>query len=201
MTRKVLVASENPPQTYINALERVSLPFDASLFPNNPSVYVGLVLIGGGDVFPPFYGGDLSARDVNIVRDMAEFRLLEKFVSLDVPTLGICRGLQVENVFFGGTLKNVVGHYSSKKDVKRSINSISVLKSVKKVSSSHRQALDRLPPFAYVDALSKDQIPEIVFFGDDVFGTQFHPERTSADATDLIFGLFKRRIIRKFGDV
>jgi putative glutamine amidotransferase len=67
----------------------------------------GLVLTGGGDVDPAFYGGDRSnvlLKGVDRRRDEFEMSLLEKAFSRRIPILGICRGLQVVNVFCGGTL-------------------------------------------------------------------------------------------------
>jgi len=67
----------------------------------------GLVLTGGGDVDPAFYGGDPSnvlLKGVDQRRDEFEMSLLDKAQSRRIPILGICRGLQVVNVFLGGTL-------------------------------------------------------------------------------------------------
>jgi putative glutamine amidotransferase len=68
--------------------------------------YDGLVLTGGEDVDPRLS----KATPVELVetfdreRDDFEFKMLEKAMEENIPILGICRGLQVANVFFGGTL-------------------------------------------------------------------------------------------------
>lgn len=67
----------------------------------------GLVLTGGGDVSPKLYGrpdGAHCAKGVNEARDMFELELIERALKADIPILGICRGLQIANVFFRGTL-------------------------------------------------------------------------------------------------
>jgi putative glutamine amidotransferase len=76
----------------------------------------GLMLSGGGDIDPGRYGEQAAAEIMNVrgERDGAEFALLEAAVSLQLPVLGICRGLQVINVARGGSLHQhlpgVVGH-------------------------------------------------------------------------------------------
>jgi putative glutamine amidotransferase len=76
----------------------------------------GLVLSGGGDIHPVHYGAEPAAEIANVreERDSAEFALLAAAASLQLPVLGICRGMQVINVARGGSLHQhlpgVVGH-------------------------------------------------------------------------------------------
>jgi putative glutamine amidotransferase len=74
---------------------------------NVPSLnsVAGLVLTGGGDVDPALYGGNPKLADgVDRERDELETRLLREAREGRVPTLCICRGLQLANVAFGGSL-------------------------------------------------------------------------------------------------
>ncbi len=66
----------------------------------------GLVLQGGNDVAPECYGQQALQADWagDVVRDRYEMELIDAFVNAGKPVFGICRGLQLINVKFGGTL-------------------------------------------------------------------------------------------------
>jgi putative glutamine amidotransferase len=76
----------------------------------------GLVLSGGGDIDPARYGAQRAPQTATIrgERDAAELALLAKALSLGLPVLGICRGMQLINVARGGSLHqhlpDIVGH-------------------------------------------------------------------------------------------
>lgn len=77
----------------------------------------GLVLSGGGDIDPARYGAERAPETAKISgdRDEAELALLARALSLGLPVLGICRGMQLINVASGGSLHQhlpgVVGHH------------------------------------------------------------------------------------------
>ena len=109
---KIVVASDlhQPNPRYLAALVAAgALPDRLELVvPGDPlpARFDGLLLAGGADVAPSRYGEDVLHRDVEVreERDALDLALLERALSCRVPVLGICRGLQVLNVAFGGTL-------------------------------------------------------------------------------------------------
>lgn len=193
---RILVAHPRPPETYLRALDLVSLGYDCSLSPENLNAYGGLLLVGGGDVLPAFYRGDVSARNVNFVKDKLEFDLLDYFVGKNLPVLAICRGFQLVNVFFGGTLKNVNGH-ADKQDVFHPVSACGkIFGKLDRVNSAHRQAADIAPENAKIVAVAPDLTIEAAIYGENIVCAQFHPERMEQVVTERIFGAFAAAVCK-----
>lgn len=151
----------------------------------------GLLLPGGGDISPCLYGQtNQASKNINLKLDIFEMFLLEKFLSKNKPVLGICRGLQVINVFFGGTLKQEVRGHSGKNDVPVLCSFFGEFKKFYGekafVKCSHRQAVAKLGKDLNVAALSKDNVIEAVI-GENIVATQFHPERSGNLSPFVIF--------------
>jgi len=66
----------------------------------------GLILAGGGDLDPALYGAERDPRTTGVrpARDAGEVALLRAAINADLPTLGICRGMQLMSACAGGTL-------------------------------------------------------------------------------------------------
>lgn len=92
--RPVLVPPADGPGAGGDSAKRVAERLDA------------LVLVGGADVDPERYGAvrDMATGPANAWRDDNELAVLGAFLEAGKPVLGVCRGLQVINTFFGGTL-------------------------------------------------------------------------------------------------
>ena len=100
---------------YIQAIEplgaevRLVTPENSASLPTDELMagVGGLMLCGGPDVDPTFYG-DAPDPDaglsLSLPLDELEFRLLDHALDRDMPVLAICRGMQLLNVAFGGRL-------------------------------------------------------------------------------------------------
>ena len=199
--RPVLLAPPEP-----EAPEEILAPFDA------------LLLAGGGDVDPASYGG--NARDevygVDPVRDELELGLARAAATRGLPTLCICRGMQVANVAFGGTL---VEHLPAVEGVGRHGEPLgkavthqvllepgSTIRGVMGEdrvagASHHHQGLDRVGDGLIPVGRSDDGLIEAVERPDGWFiGVQWHPEETfeTDPAQQALFaGLVERAAARR----
>jgi putative glutamine amidotransferase len=158
----------------------------------------GLILAGGHDVDPSIYGAELHPATTPIVpvRDRVEIALARRAVELDMPMLGICRGMQVLNVAFGGTLlqhlPEAIGHEEhmanpgtfngSDHDVRLDTGSLAALAAGEDLhggKSHHHQAVDAIGDGLVVTGTSTlDELPEAIEARDRrfVLGVQWHPE-------------------------
>lgn len=159
----------------------------------------GLVLTGGGDVDPVLYGYEDEqglVREVNRARDEFEFRVIEHALDREIPVLGVCRGLQVMNVYLGGTLipdllqEGREDH--ERREGRDGVHTImpvphTLLAAVtglgaQTVNSAHHQAIEHLGRGLMVSAISKDGVVEAAEWAlkDNMpflLLVQWHPER------------------------
>lgn len=155
------------------------------------AVWDALLLPGGGELEPWRYGQENTAsQGLEPERDRAELRLLEEFVSAGKPILGICRGLQVINVFFGGSLEQDIPDHSAVNGADRYhsvwTDSSPLLPLFGKrilVNSAHHQAVSRAGAGLRVIQRSGDGVAEALCHGYlPVWAVQWHPERLDPPA-------------------
>jgi putative glutamine amidotransferase len=155
------------------------------------------LLVGGGDVEPARYGGadGPTIYGVEPDRDALEIDLLRAAAEGSVPTLAVCRGMQVMNVAFGGTL---ITHLPDEPGmlVHGSPTEAAVLHTVKtapdgllaaatdadvlECASHHHQAVADLGPGVSASGWSDDGLVEAIERGPGwMLGVQWHPEETA----------------------
>ena len=145
-----------------------------------------LILTGGQNVHPQFYGEKktIESDDYNLVRDEFELALLKEALCQNKPIMAICRGVQLVNVAFGGTLnQEIEGHWQGLPfGTSHSIETVEgsvVAKLFGKVNSVHRQSIKDLAPNFRVTAIDpRDQTIEAIESIDEhrIIGLQWHPE-------------------------
>ncbi|MGA2134522.1 MAG: gamma-glutamyl-gamma-aminobutyrate hydrolase family protein [Bryobacteraceae bacterium] len=155
----------------------------------------GLVLSGGTDLHPALYGGTPQPEDepADTERDALESALLAQALERDLPILAICRGLQLFNVYHGGTLiqhlDNSLVHVVRDRDPAEAVHAIDMLAGSRlaailgdgahMVNSRHHQAVARIGDGLRVTARSvPDGVIEALEREDRRFalGVQWHPE-------------------------
>lgn len=193
------------PNSYIQAIEYVGgTPIILPLVKNKCSyidfinIMDGLLLSGGADVDPSYFDEEpipaLGRIDEN--RDKIEIFLAKKALEMEMPILGICRGIQTLNVSAGGTLYqdiqsqcgNVIKHRQTASgtypthaiNIKKysRLSKITECDNIR-VNSFHHQAVNRVANNFIVSASTSDGIIECIESTNHPFaiGVQFHPER------------------------
>lgn len=158
----------------------------------------GLVLTGGEDIDPALYGQEKLAAcgELNPERDRSDCCLLETALALDKPVLCICRGCQVGNVWFGGSLwqdlpsqcGGALKHSVYAEHTRETAHPVEVLPDTPLaallgsgelwVNSLHHQAIRELAPGLAPMAVSPDGLIEAWYRPGTpwLWGIQWHPE-------------------------
>lgn len=169
----------------------------------------GILLTGGHDVDPSYYGAVRAEAcgPACLHRDEMEFSILRYCMEHRKPVFGICRGLQVINVFFGGTLwqdlpseRPADTQHGMQPPYDRAVHKVQAIegtgmgailgRTVYSVNSLHHQAVRDLAPGLRCTALSEDGLVEAVEYPQLPFcmAVQWHPEylRDTEDSQKLV---------------
>ncbi len=202
MKPRILLSANSKKEFYIDAVNASGGEAVAKYCPVFSREYNGLVLCGGNDIDPHYYGETvMGAVDIDHRRDRAEFELAKAFIAAKKPVLGICRGSQMLNIVFGGSLCQHID--SADIHVRRQDrDSIHPVKAVKDgvlsalygpefvVNSAHHQAIKALGK-GLEATLTVDGVIEGFEHTDlPIIGVQWHPERMclSQARTDTVDG-------------
>ncbi len=183
-------------------IEIIELSYDRNNF-EDVALCDGVVLSGGIDSHPKFYldnfdlGYPHAPEEFAVHRDKFELAVLDFVIQQKKPVLGICRGLQLINIFFKGTLHVDIGEDNNAKhkkvgDIDKE-HTVSVEKSSRFfdivhqnegiVNSAHHQAIDILGNKLKAVAFSEDNFIEAIELENVenpfLLAVQWHPERMS----------------------
>jgi putative glutamine amidotransferase len=162
----------------------------------------GILFSGGEDVHPELYGKpqyekEFALKEIIPARDLFEYQVIERALTGKKPVLGICRGLQLINVYLGGTLVPDIPtlfHFSAhgKKDGLDQTHSIRVEPGSQlgeicrqergNVNSAHHQSVDLPAPSLKISAYSEPSVVEAMEWTNRgnkswLLMVQWHPER------------------------
>lgn len=193
-TRAVLAAGMEPVVISVQT-EQVQQKFQQEYLDYSEfrvEAYDGLLIPGGGDIDPIRYGQENQA-SIMIMDALDELQLamLDDFVKSGKPVLGICRGHQIINVYFGGTmiqhLPTAFRHFREMDEPDKVHGCMAEEDSwLAKIygtkfyhNSAHHQAVDRLGKGLVTDSrcLEDGTVEALHHLELPVYGVQWHPER------------------------
>ena len=212
MKPRILLSQPLEGENYIKAVEACGAIADLYAYPEVDTSYDGLLLCGGGDIDPARFGEENEGSTrIDLRRDECEFALLDAYVKAGKPVFGICRGCQVINVYFGGSLVQHLSNFEMHRQEGDAIHGArtegeSIIKELYgesfKINSMHHQALKKIGDGlrvthrsdfdGVVDGVEHESMP--------IFGVQWHPERLSLDKKreGVVDGL---KVIQHFVDM
>lgn len=140
-------------------------------------ISVSAIVLSGGQDF-----------GTSILRDKTEIYLIQYALEKKIPLIGICRGMQVINIFFNGTLKKIKKHVNKKNKIFNEKN-----KFLKAIRCFHRNGIKKLGKGLKSKYFSKDgEIEAFEGKNKKILGIMWHPER------NRVFSKFDINLISKF---
>ena len=158
----------------------------------------GLLLAGGDDVLPSYYGEETlpACGETDAMRDTFEMLIAPMAIEKKLPIMGICRGIQLLAVAMGGTLFQDIesqkgiekAHHQQKPPYGEPVHAVNFVpgglferivgKTTVMANSMHHQAIKNPGPHLKVEGRSDDGIIEAVSCvdSDRIFAVQYHPE-------------------------
>lgn len=145
------------------------------------------LLITGGDDIDPSHYQQKQHHQTNLEDESIEkmdFDLIEQFHKQNKTIIGVCRGIQIINVYFGGTLyQDIPTQYQSSLSHMQNTHTVFLSHSLNRyfptpllINSFHHQAIHILAPQFQTNAISEDGMIEGIEY-QNILGVQWHPEK------------------------
>lgn len=187
-----IVGRADDTHNYENALRSLEIPCLTTLDTAEAAQADRLLLPGGGDITPAFFGqADCGSQNIDTELDILQLQALALFMEQKKPVLGICKGLQLINVHLGGTVTQHIDtadahkwtgqdqqHYVYHSGVNRTDFFYQLYGASTRVNSAHHQAIGLLGRDLSVVCRTGDNVIEgILHTSLPVMAVQWHPER------------------------
>ena len=181
-------------ENYVNAVQYLGEYADTVSYDVEVNEFDGLIMPGGYDVYPKWYGEEIAGSlKMDRELDSLQFAVLDRFMKAGKPVLGICRGHQILNIYFGGTLVQDIG-YGGKMLHTPSVWGIDKVHPTRastgswiakiygktdiRTNSAHHQAVKKLGAGMVPCQWGEDRIIEACYHKElPVISVQWHPER------------------------
>jgi putative glutamine amidotransferase len=154
----------------------------------------GFVVLGGDDVDPKYYNEEnYASHPVDGEIDEMDLRVIDYAIKNNKPLFGICRGLQIINVYFRGTLKQHILNHDKDFHNVLLIEDFFDFPNVEEVNTFHHQSVkklgDGLKPIYY----SPDgEVELFIHEKHPIIATQFHPEKSDESSfSQMILNYYK----------
>lgn len=192
-------------RNYENTIRRMGVSCSVGLNPGQADDATHLLLPGGGDITPAFFGQtDHGSHHIDTELDILQLDILTRFTAQKKPVLGICKGLQLINVHFGGDITQHIDtaethrwigrdqfHYVFHSDLGRRDFFYQLYGNSYKVNSAHHQAINRTGRDLVPVCRAGDNVIEgLVHSSLPILAVQWHPERLPDGTGESLFSYF-----------
>ena len=135
-------------------------------------------ILGGNDANPKLYSEENTAsKEIDDLIDELDMKVIEHAVITKKPLFGICRGLQMINIYFNGSLKQHIDNHVETRHLISKVSENSYFTSLEEVNSLHHQTIKKLGDDLVILYESNDGEVEFITHKElPIFATQFHPE-------------------------